>query len=79
MKKRTVSLLLIGVMITGCASKPEDIAAVAYPDEAYASLSCEEIGLEIACSRRQVSSDLKGGRTKRGAGLVRFFLRQLSL
>ena len=46
MKKRTVSLLLIGVMITGCASKPEDIAAVAYPDEAYASLSCEEIGLE---------------------------------
>ena len=46
MKKLTATLLSIGLMVFGCASKPEDIAAVAYPDEAYAGLSCEEIGLE---------------------------------
>jgi hypothetical protein len=46
MKKLTATLLSIGLMVFGCASKPEDIAAVAYPDEAYAGLTCEEIGLE---------------------------------
>ena len=46
MKKLTATLLSIGLMVFGCASKPEDIAAVAYPDEAYAGLSCEEIGVE---------------------------------
>lgn len=34
------------LVVTGCASKPEDISAVAYPDEAYANLSCQEIGAE---------------------------------
>ena len=33
-------------LVWGCASKPEDIVAVAYPDEAYAGMSCEQLGLE---------------------------------
>ena len=30
-------------LVFGCASKPEDIVAVAYPDNAYAGMSCEQI------------------------------------
>ena len=40
--------LAVVVLITlaGCASKPEEIQAVAYPDQAYANFSCEQIGAE---------------------------------
>ena len=40
------AVLLMATLVWGCASKPEDIVAVAYPDEAYAGMSCEQLGLE---------------------------------
>ncbi|MDC1478362.1 hypothetical protein N8214_03015 [Pseudomonadales bacterium] len=45
---RIAKICLLGILIVvgGCASKPEDIQAVAYPDEAYANLSCEQIAAE---------------------------------
>ena len=46
MNRLHFAIIVASLVMTGCASKPEDIAAVAYPDEAYANLSCEEIGTE---------------------------------
>ena len=46
MNRLTVATIVTFLVITGCASKPEDIPAVAYPDDAYANLSCQEIGAE---------------------------------
>ena len=40
------AVFLMATLVWGCASKPEDIVAVAYPDEAYAGMSCEQLGLE---------------------------------
>ena len=40
------AVVLMATLVWGCASKPEDIVAVAYPDEAYAGMSCEQLGLE---------------------------------
>lgn len=37
-------IAITGLM--GCASKPEEIQAVAYPDEAYANFSCEQLSSE---------------------------------
>lgn len=42
----TLICCITSVLALGCASKPEDIIALAYPDEAYAGLSCEQIGRE---------------------------------
>ncbi len=39
-------VFVTAILVLGCASKPEDIVAVAYPDEAYAGMSCEQLGLE---------------------------------
>ena len=46
MNRLTVATIVTFLVMTGCASKPEDKAAGAYPDEAYANLSCQEIGAE---------------------------------
>jgi hypothetical protein len=46
--------LLMSLAVTGCASKPENIAAVAYPDEAYAGLTCQQLGLE----RQSIQSEV---------------------
>lgn len=43
----TLICWITSVLALGCASKSEDIIAVAYPDEAYAGLSCEQIGREL--------------------------------
>jgi len=40
------AVFFMATLVWGCASKPEDIVAVAYPDEAYAGMSCEQLGLE---------------------------------
>ncbi len=37
----TLICCITSVLVLGCASKPEDIIVVAYPDEAYAGLLCE--------------------------------------
>ena len=48
MKNSNVAILfsITALLLPGCASKPEDITAVAYPDDAYAGMSCEQIGNE---------------------------------
>ena len=33
-------------MVTGCATAPEEIAAIEYPDAAYSGLSCQEVTAE---------------------------------
>jgi hypothetical protein len=53
------------VLALGCASKPEDIIAVAYPDEAYAGLSCEQIGRERIRVQDQVLAATGHQRSKR--------------
>ena len=54
MNRLTAATIVTFIVMTGCASKPEDIAAVAYPDEAYANLSCQEIGAERIHSRQRL-------------------------
>ncbi len=44
--KLSVALMAATILVIGCASKPEDIAAVPYPDEAYAGLTCAQISVE---------------------------------
>ena len=46
MKKVATGLFIVLLMAAGCASKPEDIVAVAYPDTAYSGLNCAELGAE---------------------------------
>lgn len=52
--RRIVFVALTALLVGGCASKPEDIVALPYPDEAYANLSCEALGLERIRVRDQV-------------------------
>lgn len=44
----------MSLVVIGCASKPENIAAVAYLDEAYAGLTCQQLGLE----RQSIQSEV---------------------
>ena len=43
---KNLSLISLVFVLAGCASKPSDIVAVAYPDQAYANFTCEQIAAE---------------------------------
>ncbi len=62
---RKVLLLAMVLFISSCASKPEEIAAIYYPDEAYSSFSCKELALERTRIEDQVLSATGRQREKR--------------
>lgn len=45
---------LLSVVLVGCASKPEDIQAIDYPDSAYSNLNCDQLAME----RSRISDDV---------------------
>lgn len=64
---RTIIIALGLILITSCASKPEDIMAIDYPDAAYASLSCADLSVErsrIADSVLQATGQQRSERKK---------------
>lgn len=59
--------------MTGCASKPENVAAVPYPDSSYSALSCAEIRTERQRIEQEVlasADELRSARKKDQAKLV---------
>jgi len=47
-------VIALAFLISSCASKPEDVAAINYPDAAYSGLTCPELALE----RDRVADDV---------------------
>ena len=55
--KKLVLLIMMGVLIAGCASRASSIAPVAVASSDYADLSCEEARLILA-QKREIENSL---------------------
>jgi len=51
---KLVTLINALVFLISCASKPETIAAVPYPDQAYQGMTCDEVRAEAFSIRARV-------------------------
>ena len=77
--KAFICITVLG-MVTGCATAPEEIAAIEYPDAAYSGLSCQELTTErmrvqdaVLEATGQQRSDRKTDQAWAWTGAILFF------
>jgi hypothetical protein len=45
--KQTLALTIVVLFISSCASKPEDISSIYYPNSAYTAMDCGTLSIEM--------------------------------
>lgn len=78
--KHVISAIALSLVLTGCASKPDNIAAASVSTLQYQGYNCEQVALELDRVERKVNElyyrlDKKAGNdsAQMGIGLVLFW------